>query len=165
MDAFIYTKGVDYMQLATLHTLKVNYTSQSHHYAVNDGNTQVVVMLEILVTLVIVVVDASNIGNADIRYLLHTYYIGHQHVTQTLHKLIKSFSTYIHIRSTYWVHMRFKYDVGYSRYTILCGLYNNNITYVYTHYTSMYYYYYNISLLPSEFSSLGLFLATMNADV
>ena len=33
MGASIYTKGVDYMQLATLHTLKVNYISQSHHYS------------------------------------------------------------------------------------------------------------------------------------
>ena len=32
IGASIYTKGVVYMQLATLHTLKVNYTSQSHHY-------------------------------------------------------------------------------------------------------------------------------------
>ena len=31
MGASIYTKGMDYMQLATLHTLKVNYISQSHH--------------------------------------------------------------------------------------------------------------------------------------
>ena len=32
MGASIYTKGVDYMQLATLRTLKVSYISQSHHY-------------------------------------------------------------------------------------------------------------------------------------
>ena len=31
MGTSIYIKGVDYMQLATLHTLKVNYISQSHH--------------------------------------------------------------------------------------------------------------------------------------
>ena len=45
MGASIYTKGVDYMQIATLHTLKVNSISQSHHYNHGTNNEMAKVMI------------------------------------------------------------------------------------------------------------------------